>query len=78
MSPTGRKFGGGNSTKPVPLPRKNRPPEGSEGKREFHPPPPLVHTSKPAVVPRRGVTSPNRPTQSLSTHLISNHQTPAL
>ena len=76
LSP-GRRLGGRNALKPVPLPRKNRSPVGSGGKKkEFRPPPP-VHPLKPAVVPRRGLTSPNRPTQSLSTHCVIEHVTPA-
>lgn len=76
LSP-GRRLGGRNALKPVPLPRKNRSPVGSGGKKkEFRPPPP-VHPLKPAVVPRRGLTSPNRPTQSLSTHCAIEHVTPA-
>jgi serine/threonine protein kinase len=72
LTTTGRRTSGGNSPKPVPLPRKNRPPVGTGGlQKEFYAPPP-IGVQKPVVVPRRSVTSPNR-----ATHCISDLVNPA-
>lgn len=66
--------GGGNSpAKPVPLPRKNIPSPIITGDHKKETPP---VRPKPTITPRRGVTSPNRPTQSLNTYFVSDIMNP--
>ena len=63
---TGKRISGGNTCKPVPLPRKNLPPVGSGGPQKEIFPTPHIGLQKPTVVPRRSVTSPNRTTHCIS------------
>jgi LIM domain kinase 1 len=68
--------------KPIPLPRKNRPvqpttPGGGGGVRSVNQSLPPTIPPRPSVTPRRGVTSPNRTTHSLSTQCSGDMVNPA-
>ena len=86
---TTNKTTGSRTPKPIPLPRKNRPVQqtttssstgggggGGGGGGRNQPLPPICPPRPPPVTPRRGVTSPNRPTHSLSSQCSSDN--PAL